>query len=256
MDETRIQSLTSQLESISGTTKYKEYQQAVMQTDGPNSVFIISPTSRAAGVSTMSRPTAIGDIVYMDGGTQAIVTGQNADGTFRARPTTLKENSTIAGFANGVQSASYISGFVTSLAQAAASAATTPRTGGVSAVPVKTPKATNPEKFSSNKTFNDHFNRHGTEVGATTKEEYLSIGQDVVKNGTRVTYSYGNDGGYRYGYVQPFGNTKNGNTKFIFVGTNDDGYITTIHVKSGKDFWKTINNDPQNKTIYPSGGNK
>ena len=139
MDETRIQSLTSQLESISGTTKYKEYQQAVMQTDGPNSVFIVSPTSRAAGVSTMSRPTAIGDIVYMDGGTQAIVTGQNADGTFRARPTTSKENSTIAGFANGVQSASYISGFVTSLAQATASAATTPRTGSSSVI--KPPKS-------------------------------------------------------------------------------------------------------------------
>ena len=39
--------------------------------------------------------------------------------------------------------------------------------------------------------------------------------------------------------------------KFIFVGTNEKGNITTIHTKSGKDFWKTLNNNPNEKVIYP-----
>lgn len=36
-----------------------------------------------------------------------------------------------------------------------------------------------------------------------------------------------------------------------FIGTNYQGYITTIHVKSGKEFWKAINrSNPKDKTIY------
>lgn len=35
------------------------------------------------------------------------------------------------------------------------------------------------------------------------------------------------------------------------IGTNRQGYITTIHVKSGKDPWRSINrSDPKDKTIY------
>ena len=128
-DETRVQSLMSQLENIQGTKQYSEYQQAVIATDGNNSVFTISSTSRAAGYSANSRPTAIGDIVYMDGGTQAIVTGQNADGTFRARPTTSQESSVISGFANGVQGISAVKGVGEAVAQTMASAFSTPKTG-------------------------------------------------------------------------------------------------------------------------------
>ena len=36
-----------------------------------------------------------------------------------------------------------------------------------------------------------------------------------------------------------------------FIGTNHQGNITTIHVKSGKEFWKAINrSNPKDKTIY------
>jgi len=37
----------------------------------------------------------------------------------------------------------------------------------------------------------------------------------------------------------------------VFIGTNYQGYITTIHVKSEKDFWRAINrSNPKDKTIY------
>lgn len=47
------------------------------------------------------------------------------------------------------------------------------------------------------------------------------------------------------------GNTGKGQSKFAFVGTNSQGQITTLHTKSGKDFWKTLNGNSQDKTIYP-----
>jgi len=33
------------------------------------------------------------------------------------------------------------------------------------------------------------------------------------------------------------------------VGTNAQGQITTLHTQSGKDFWKTINGNAQDKSI-------
>lgn len=45
----------------------------------------------------------------------------------------------------------------------------------------------------------------------------------------------------RTGYVKYMENTKAGVAKFEFVGTNNQGYITTYHVESGKTFWKMIN---------------
>ena len=47
------------------------------------------------------------------------------------------------------------------------------------------------------------------------------------------------------------GNTGKGPSKFAFVGTNSQGQITTLHIKSWKDFWKTLNGNSQDKTIYP-----
>lgn len=37
------------------------------------------------------------------------------------------------------------------------------------------------------------------------------------------------------------GNTSKGNAKFGFVGINEEGKITTIHVESGNSFWKMLN---------------
>ncbi len=31
--------------------------------------------------------------------------------------------------------------------------------------------------------------------------------------------------------------------KFAFVGTNNEGYITTFHTESGKTFWKLLNGE-------------
>ncbi|MEF1286042.1 hypothetical protein QTN94_19560 [Vibrio sp. M250220] len=55
----------------------------------------------------------------------------------------------------------------------------------------------------------------------------------------------------RIGYVQVMGVNRKGQTKFAFVGTNSQGNITTLHTKSGKDFWKTINGDAKDKVIRP-----
>jgi filamentous hemagglutinin len=105
--------------------------------------------------------------------------------------------------------------------------------------------------FSNEAKLTEHFGKHGAEFGAKTADEYLQIGKDIMQRGQKVDYLY--NGEVRTGYVQFMGNTsgkplhpalslqKPGDAKFGFVGTNKDGAITTIHVESGKDFWKTIN---------------
>lgn len=51
--------------------------------------------------------------------------------------------------------------------------------------------------------------------------------------------------------MQFMGNSSRGDAKYGFVGTNSDGAITTIHVESGKSFWKMLSGDPKDKTIRP-----
>lgn len=70
-----------------------------------------------------------------------------------------------------------------------------------------------------------------------------------MKDGIKVLYAY--KGETRTGFVQLMGTNKKGQSKFAFVGTNNHGQITTLHAKSGKDFWKTLNGNAQDKTIYP-----
>ncbi|HFC8826638.1 TPA: VENN motif pre-toxin domain-containing protein, partial [Neisseria subflava] len=115
---------------------------------------------------------------------------------------------------------------------------------------VKVPKISpNNYKFASEEKLLSHFTKHSSELGATTVDEYLKIGRDVIKNGIPIRYEYSD--GIRNGFVQYYGNTGKGIAKFIFVGTNHQGNITTIHVKSGKEFWKAINrSNPKDKTIY------
>nr|WP_150526565.1 filamentous hemagglutinin N-terminal domain-containing protein [Roseibium sediminis] len=106
-----------------------------------------------------------------------------------------------------------------------------------------------PRNFSNKKQLDEHFAKHGGEFDANSSEEYLEIAQYVQKNGTPVQYQY--KGETRVGYAQYMGNNRKGQAKFAFVGTNSDGHITTLHVKSGKDFWKTINGDKDDKVIRP-----
>lgn len=86
-----------------------------------------------------------------------------------------------------------------------------------------------------------HYEKHGSEFkGAfNSPEEYLQGAQDVMKNGYRVKYNY--KGEQRYVYIEFFGNNSKGQAKFAFVGTNNDGFITTFHTESGKSFWKMLN---------------
>lgn len=97
-----------------------------------------------------------------------------------------------------------------------------------------------------------HFSKHGSEFKGAydTASEYLNGAHDVIKQGTKVAYQYKDE--TRIGYVKFMGNTsKNGTAKFEFVGTNNEGNITTYHTESGKDFWKLLNGNPQNKNITP-----
>ncbi len=70
--------------------------------------------------------------------------------------------------------------------------------------------------------------------------EYLEGARSVMANGYKVSYEY--KGEIRTGYVSFMGNNSKGNAKFAFVGTNNQGYITTFHTESGKTFWKMLNN--------------
>ncbi|PMZ18513.1 MULTISPECIES: RHS repeat domain-containing protein, partial [unclassified Pseudomonas] len=107
-----------------------------------------------------------------------------------------------------------------------------------------------PQDFGSEEKLEGHYEKHGSEFGATSKEEYLLITRDVVNQGTRVEYKY--QGEIRAGYLLLMGNNRRGDAKFAFVGTNKNQEITTLHTKSGKDFWRTINGDAQDKVVRPS----
>ncbi|MCU1747977.1 RHS repeat domain-containing protein, partial [Pseudomonas sp. 6D_7.1_Bac1] len=107
-----------------------------------------------------------------------------------------------------------------------------------------------PQNFGSEEKLHGHYKKHGAEFGALSKEEYLLMARDVVSKGTRVEYKY--QGEIRAGYLQFMGNNRRGDAKFAFVGTNNNKEITTLHTKSGKDFWRSINGDAHDKVVRPS----
>ncbi|WP_085694488.1 MULTISPECIES: RHS repeat-associated core domain-containing protein [unclassified Pseudomonas] len=112
----------------------------------------------------------------------------------------------------------------------------------------KLPKSA-PRYFGSEGKLTEHYEKHGAEFKATSKEEYLLIARDVVDQGTVVEYLY--KGEVRSGYFQLMGNNRRGETKFAFVGSNRNNEITTLHTKSGKEFWRIINGDAGDKTVRP-----
>jgi hypothetical protein len=124
-------------------------------------------------------------------------------------------------------------------------------TGHIS-VPNKAPS------FASDELLISHFSKHGIEFKGIylTSSEYLSGAHDVMSHGYEVDYFYKLKGSLepelRTGFVKFMGSTQKGVSKFEFVGTNARGEITTYHVKSGKEFWKTINGNPQDKVIRPN----
>ena len=107
----------------------------------------------------------------------------------------------------------------------------------------------NPKDFGSKEKLDGHFEKHGGEFGAKNAEDYLSIARKIIDNGIKVQYPYKNE--TRTGFVMFLANNNKGKSKFAFVGTNNRQEITTAHVKTDKDFWKTINGDAKDKTIRP-----
>nr|WP_239587824.1 pre-toxin TG domain-containing protein [Bacillus pakistanensis] len=98
-----------------------------------------------------------------------------------------------------------------------------------------------PNNFADKQKLDSHYEKHGQEFKGEYKnaDEYLNGARDVIKNGIKVEYSY--KGEIRTGYVKFMGNNRDGKAKFEFVGTNNNGEITTYHTQSGKKLWKTIN---------------
>ena len=94
-----------------------------------------------------------------------------------------------------------------------------------------------------------HFEKHGAEFGVKSADEYLAIARNVMQDGTKVQYVY--KGETRTAFVQLMGTNKKGHAKFAFVGTNGQGQLTTLHTKSGKDIWRTLNGNAIDKVIRP-----
>lgn len=105
--------------------------------------------------------------------------------------------------------------------------------------------------FASEDKLVSHFDKHGDEFKGlyNSVDEYLQGARDVMNNGYKVEYSY--KGETRMGFVQFMGNNSKGKAKFAFVGTNNEGYITTFHTESGKTFWKLLNNGENIPVINP-----
>ncbi|AZE69565.1 RHS repeat-associated core domain-containing protein [Pseudomonas synxantha] len=108
---------------------------------------------------------------------------------------------------------------------------------------------TRPTEFASKQKLNEHYEKHGPEFGVETPNEYLLTARHVVSEGIPVNYLYKSKS--TTGYVLLMGTNRTGQAKFAFAGTNADGNITTLHTKSGKDFWRMINGDATDKTIRP-----
>lgn len=91
-----------------------------------------------------------------------------------------------------------------------------------------------PSDFADRGKLEGHFDKHGKEFDGLYKnaDEYLEGAKEVINNGIKVKYEY--KGEIRTGYVKFMGNNKNGKAKFEFVGTNNNGDITTYHTQSGK----------------------
>ncbi|MBL0389181.1 WXG100 family type VII secretion target [Tumebacillus sp. ITR2] len=117
-----------------------------------------------------------------------------------------------------------------------------------------------PSSFATSTKQIDHYEKHGREFDKTDRtgqkvktyknaEEYLLGAREVIKNGIKVQYQYKLKDGTletRTGYVKFMSTSRKGIAKFEFVGTNNQGEITTYHVESGKDFWKLLNGKNEN----------
>lgn len=119
--------------------------------------------------------------------------------------------------------------------------------------------------FADTGKLKNHFSKHGAEFGGvySDADAYLFGANNVITNGMKVQYNYKlQDGTFelRTGYVAFMKNSslynangvpKKSYAKFEFVGTNNNGEITTYHLESGKTFWKMMNNGENIPVIHP-----
>ncbi|MFD2131017.1 T7SS effector LXG polymorphic toxin [Pseudogracilibacillus auburnensis] len=110
------------------------------------------------------------------------------------------------------------------------------------------------KNFASRDLLESHYEKHAVKNNEfhgdyNNADEYMQGARDVMSSGTKVRYQY--RGETRTGYVRFMGNSRKGEAKFEFVGTNANGDVTTYHVKRGKDLWKLLNNNKRDKTINP-----
>ncbi|MCF5109268.1 type IV secretion protein Rhs, partial [Pseudomonas gessardii] len=108
---------------------------------------------------------------------------------------------------------------------------------------------TRPTEFATKEKLDAHYIKHGAEFGAQNSHDYLVTARHVVNEGIPVRFSYRNTP--TTGYVLLMGTSGKGQAKFAFAGVNNAGQITTLHTKSGKEFWRTINGNATEKIIRP-----
>ena len=108
--------------------------------------------------------------------------------------------------------------------------------------------------FNSEQKLMEHFQKHGNEFNNlySNPKEYLEGANDVIRNGIEIEIQY--RGESTRAFVRFMGNDSRGNAKFEFVGISSEGNIATYHTKSGKDFWKKVNNGEFIKNINPVMG--
>jgi len=95
--------------------------------------------------------------------------------------------------------------------------------------------------FADDEKLVSHYWKHRNEFGAYSLDDYLNQARDVMNNGYEVNYPY--KGEIRTGFLEYYGTSQKNGAKFAFVGTNNEGYITTFHTESGKTFWKMLNGE-------------
>ncbi|MBB5020653.1 hypothetical protein HNQ59_003978 [Chitinivorax tropicus] len=121
-----------------------------------------------------------------------------------------------------------------------------PRVGGSEVVPNNAGSS-----FANEANLIGHFNKHGGEfksIGVSTAEDYLQVGRDIMENGHQVQYFYEPANQVRTGYVSFIRNSKKtGESLFGFVGTNADGFITTIHTKPRTELFDLLGDSAQAK---------
>ncbi len=81
--------------------------------------------------------------------------------------------------------------------------------------------------FASKASLNTHLAKHGTKMGYTNAKEYAKGAKYVVKNGTKVTYTY--NGKLTTGFIRFFG--QNGGANYAFVGMHGSR-VATFGIRS------------------------